>query len=97
MKDKLTEILHNHISELSEEEIGSLIEVPKKTEMGDYSFPCFKLAKIYRKSPAIIASEICDSISKSKYDEIDKVESVGGYINFFINQNNFTRSNSFFF
>ena len=29
------------------EVIEKLIEIPPQTEMGDYAFPCFKLAKIF--------------------------------------------------
>ena len=69
---------------LNKEELENYIEVPKDTSMGDYAFPCFKLAKELRKAPPAIASDIKENI---EVDEklISKVEIVGGYLNFFVN------------
>ena len=91
MKEKLIDILADHISDLDKEEISSLIEVPKKTDMSDYAFPCFKLARVYRKAPDKIAKDIADSIASSDYDIIEKVENVGGYLNFFLDKEQFAR------
>lgn len=52
--------------------------------MGDYSFPCFRLAKVLKKSPQIIAEELKEKLIFEN-DEITKVEVVNGYLNFFIN------------
>lgn len=60
------------------------IEVPKDTTMGDYAFPCFKLAKELKKAPQIIASEIKEKLEINE-DIIKKVEIVGGYLNFYTN------------
>ena len=71
-------------SELEKEEIVNYIEIPPNDEMGDYAFPCFKLAKILRKAPNMIAEEL-----KSKLDTdevIERIEIVGGYLNFYINK-----------
>ena len=43
---------------VSEEEIYSSIALPPNTEMGDYALPCFRFAKVMRKSPALIAQAI---------------------------------------
>ena len=32
------------------DEVLGMIEVPANKEMGDYAFPCFKLAKKFRKA-----------------------------------------------
>lgn len=69
---------------LSLDEIENMIEVPKEVEMGDYAFPCFRLAKQLRKSPAIITKDIAKDIIAP--DFISKVEVAGGYINFFIDR-----------
>ena len=37
--------LKEHIEELTLEEITALIEVPPNKDMGDFAFPCFKLAR----------------------------------------------------
>jgi len=63
-----------------------LIEVPKDISKGDYSFPCFSLAKEMKKNPALIAKDIS---SKIKSEEFEKVEAVGGYVNFFIDRKYF--------
>ena len=50
--------LKENIEELTLEEIVALIEVPPNKDMGDYAFPCFKLAKVFRKAPNMIAAEL---------------------------------------
>ena len=71
--------------EINETEVEKSIEEPKGTENGDYSFPCFRLAKTLKKAPQLIAEEIK---SKLIIDEnvITKIEVISGYINFFVNK-----------
>ena len=38
-KQQVAEVLSNEIDALSTDEIRKLIEIPPKSEMGDYSFP----------------------------------------------------------
>lgn len=83
-KEKISELITNHVEAISKEEINSLIETPPSYNMGDYAMPCFKLAKTYRKAPNIIAEEIAKKISENEYFE--KVENVGPYVNFFIDK-----------
>lgn len=59
------------------------IEIPKDVSNGDYAFPCFKLAKELKKPPQAIAEEIKEKINIEN-SEIEKLEIVGGYLNFFI-------------
>lgn len=66
---------------LSYEEIYDLIEIPPQDDMGDYSFPCFSLAKIKRQNPAQIASELKESIGE--IETFEKVETLNAYINFY--------------
>lgn len=70
---------------LDEQELESYIETPKDSKNGDYAFPCFRLAKELKKAPPMIANEIKEKI---QMDEtiIEKVEIVGGYLNFYINK-----------
>ncbi|MBN2065570.1 MAG: arginine--tRNA ligase [Candidatus Thermoplasmatota archaeon] len=58
------------------------LEIPPK-DMGDFAFPCFLLAPIAKKSPQQIAEGIVQVIKKSA--GVNKVESRGGYVNFFVN------------
>ena len=66
---------------LSYDEIYDLIEIPPQDDMGDYSFPCFSLAKIKRQNPAQIASELKDEIGE--LETFEKVEVLNAYINFY--------------
>ena len=83
-KEKISEKLAK-ITNLSKEELNSYIEIPKDTKNGDYSFPCFKLAKELKKSPVIIANEIKDNFDLNGTG-IEKVEVVNGFLNFFIDK-----------
>ena len=66
------------------ENIGEFIEVPSNKEMGDYSLPCFKLAKEMKKAPQMIATEIKEKVQLDE-NIVNKIEVVNGYLNFFIN------------
>ncbi len=69
---------------LSEEEVASAIALPPNSDMGDYALPCFKFAKVMRKSPALIAQDIANSFPAD--DVIERAEAVNGYVNFTINK-----------
>ena len=60
------------------------IETPPDDKMGDYSFPCFRLAKELKKAPQKIAEEMAEQIQLTADDGIEKVEVIGGYVNFFV-------------
>ena len=61
--------------ELDAKEIEGFIEVPPNEEMGDYAFPCFKLAKVLKKAPPAIATELKEKITTD--ENIEKIEIVG--------------------
>ena len=84
-KEKIAEKL-GEIVEIDKKELLSYIEVPKDNKNGDYSFPCFRLAKELKKAPQIIANEIKEKISLEGTG-IEKVEVIGGFLNFFVNKN----------
>ncbi|RDY24133.1 arginine--tRNA ligase [Romboutsia maritimum] len=83
-KVAISNCLKEKIEELSLEEISALIEIPPNKDMGDYAFPCFKLSKIFRKAPNMIAGELAESIKAE--GAISKVIQLGGYVNFFVNK-----------
>ena len=86
---EIKEIIAQEISkatDIEKEEIKKYIEIPANEENGDYAFPCFKLAKALKKAPQIIATEIKEKIEIDS-NWIQKMEVVGGYINFYINTN----------
>ena len=81
-KKKVAEVIKSKV-DIELEAIEKLIEIPPQAEMGDYAFPCFQLAKIFRRDPNIIAKELKDKINQ---DSFKKVENLGAYINFFIDK-----------
>ena len=83
-KKLISESLKSEIEDLTLEEITALIEVPPNKEMGDYAFPCFKLAKVFRKAPNAIAEDLAGKIQPT--DDINKIINLGGYVNFFVNK-----------
>ncbi|MEW9077329.1 arginine--tRNA ligase [Terrisporobacter glycolicus] len=89
-KIAIANCLKEKIEDLTLEEIVALIEVPPNKEMGDYAFPCFKLAKVFRKAPNMIAAELAEKIEAK--GEISKVMPLGGYVNFFVNKSQLAES-----
>lgn len=88
-KKLASELLSKQIESFSEDDIENIFEVPKNTEKGDLAFPCFRLSKLYRKSPKIIADEIVGKIEKN--DNFELVIAEGGYINFTISKSVFIK------
>ena len=68
-------------TELTKEDILGMFEYPPDSSLGDIAFPCFKLSRILRKAPPVIAKEIADSF---KSDVVSKAEAVNGYLNIFV-------------
>ncbi len=83
-KEEIAKIISGHIDGLSEQDIYNMIEIPQDSKMGDYAFPCFKLAKTLRKAPPMIASDIAAKIGDNSIFE--KVEQVNAYVNMFISK-----------
>ena len=81
-KEKISEEI-SKITKIDKNELYEYIEMPSDNKMGDYAFPCFRLAKTMKKSPQIIANELKDGISLG--NEFEKVDVINGYINFFVN------------
>ncbi len=73
------------VLEMDVEEIKQNIEKPKMSDMGDFAYPCFRLASKFKKAPPIIANEIKDKLAI--IDGVAKIEVVAGYINFFADSN----------
>ena len=71
---------------LSVDEIVSMIEVPKYANQGDLAFPAFTLAKVLRKAPQAIATEIVEAVSDK---HIERTEAMGPYANFFLERSAF--------
>lgn len=76
------------VPELDQETIYNLLETPKNSDMGDVAFPAFSLAKVLRKAPQMIASELAEKIDAAQYE---KVMAVGPYINFFLDKSSISK------
>jgi arginyl-tRNA synthetase len=78
-KEKIIDILKKEtkLSEIN-------LEIPPNSELGDYAFPCFVLAKQLKKNPVQIAKEIALKIKPDKI--LKEVKAVGPYLNFFVNK-----------
>lgn len=90
MKSKIIDLLAQNVEGLSIEDISSLIEIPPKPELGDFAFPCFRLAKTMRKAPQMIAADIRDAIGEVEY--LEKIDVQGAYLNFFIKKEIFVKT-----
>ena len=73
------------ISNIDSKNIYDFIETPPNKEMGDYAFPCFKLAKELKKAPQIIANDLKEQLVFEN-NEITKIDIAGGYLNFYVNE-----------
>lgn len=80
-KQEVALLLSSHIEGMTKAEILEAVEVPKHTKMGDFAFPCFKLAKAFRKAPNMIAGDLAQSLESPLFE---KIEGAGPYINFTI-------------
>ena len=85
-KEIIAQKLEDQDIGLSKDDIYQLIEIPPQENMGDYSFPCFQLAKTLRKNPAQIATEL---VSALVIEDFAEVKNVGPYINFFLDRKKF--------
>lgn len=79
LRNELVKIIKPYVNEAS-----SLLETPPDQNLGDFALPCFQLAKQYKKSPQLIAEELSRQIKPKGI--LKKVQNVGPYINFFLDQ-----------
>lgn len=84
IKEEIAKLI-SKVTKIDFQELESYLEVPPDTKMGDYAFPCFKLAKTLKKAPPLIATEIKENIDINN-TVVEKIEVVGGYLNIFISR-----------
>ncbi|MGV8168772.1 MAG: arginine--tRNA ligase [Candidatus Nanoarchaeia archaeon] len=81
---------------LEESRIIELLEIPPNSELGDYAFPCFILAKELKKSPVQIALNLKEEINlKIKNKELpflESVDAVNAYLNFKADRSHYSQS-----
>ncbi|KRO16683.1 arginine--tRNA ligase [Lacticaseibacillus saniviri] len=88
-KDQVVQALAAVLPELSADQISDLLETPKTSDLGDYAFPTFALAKIKRMAPNKIAAELAPTIDATPFEA---VKAVGGYVNFFLDKMSFAHA-----
>jgi len=81
-KKSLAKILKKHISYLNLKEIESLIEIPPPDFEYSYAFPCFKLSKLLKKAPNLIAQDLKSKIKIPQF--IENLTAEGPYLNFIV-------------
>ncbi|WP_458119093.1 arginine--tRNA ligase [Paenibacillus sp. Z6-24] len=69
------------VTEMEVEELTKLLETPPSVEMGDLAFPCFVLAKSWRRAPQQIAAELCSRIREQPAYAHIHVTAAGAYVN----------------
>ena len=81
-KEKIAEQI-SLATNLPKPEIYEYIEVPADSKMGDFAFPCFKLAKELKQAPQVIAENLKNKMSFES-GIIKEINIVNGFLNFTI-------------
>lgn len=89
MKKEIARLLKKEVKSLKEQDIENWLEVPPNPEMGDFSFPCFKLSAVLKKNPVEIAKNLATSLKPQA--NIEKIQAQGAYLNFFLKKANFAQ------
>lgn len=89
-KKEIAEIIAKNLEGLTEDEIKSMIEIPQDQSMGDYAFPCFRLAKTMRKAPNLIAAELAEKLQEEQL--FSDVSPVNAYVNMFVSREEMMKS-----
>lgn len=87
-REEIAALLKKNVQGLEVEEIQNMIEIPAESSMGDFAFPCFRLAKVLKKAPPLIAQDVAAGLNDE--DIFDKVENVNGYVNMFLKREEFS-------
>jgi arginyl-tRNA synthetase len=79
-KDEVEQSLKQVLLDMNLDVEKLRLETPP-SDLGDFAFSCFSLAKIAKKDPSEIAKEISSKIILGEH--IEKIEQKGPYVNFF--------------
>ncbi|MDF2543389.1 MAG: arginyl-tRNA synthetase [Herbinix sp.] len=92
MKQKVIHLIEHSLQDIygiSLPDTENYVEIPTNIELGDFSLPCFTLAKTLKKSPKVIAEELCNHVNYQNNDNdnmISEAKAVNGYLNIFIDR-----------
>ncbi len=76
--------------DMDQNDIVNMLETPPQRDMGDFAFPCFKLAARLRKAPPLIAKELAEKLTAPGF--VSSVQVVGAYLNFFVDKATYAKS-----
>jgi arginyl-tRNA synthetase len=84
---------HFKVEDITEVEIFRMIERPPESVLGDFAFPCFRLAKSLRKSPITIAETLSTLLKEGSLDTwIQDIKAVGAFLNVFVDKSHLAES-----
>jgi len=87
MRSKIKSSIRESLLALKIEAEDIVVEHPADITLGDYSTNvAMALAKNLKTNPKDLAQKIVDEINKNIPIEVEKVEAVGGFINFYLNK-----------
>lgn len=89
IKKSIAEYMESLELGLDQEVIYDKMETPPNPELGDYAFPCFLLAKKFRKAPQAIAADLAEQFDCPL---VEKVQAVGPYLNLFLSKSGFAKT-----
>ena len=92
IREEIEKLLQKALKELGFKVEKISLEHPEHAEHGDYATSvAFVLAKQAKKNPKEVADLIVSKIDIKKIKFLDKVEAVGGFVNFFISKDYFVK------
>lgn len=73
-------------------DVIAMLEYPPDSKLGDLSLPCFKLSRSMHAAPPAIAAKLSEALTAEVLAGIGiaRVETVGGYLNFFVDNTYYT-------
>lgn len=87
--ESVAEAFEKAFSKKAPDNILQMLEQPPDSSLGDFAFPCFRLAKELRMAPPKIAEAIKESFSSDKFES---VQVKGAYLNLFVDREAFASS-----
>lgn len=95
MKKQVAEIIRKALKNmdvsLKLEDIEARLDTPPTVDMGDFSFPVFFLRDETKMLPDELAIKLRTEIGNISETDFDDVQTVGGYVNFFLDRKNMAR------
>ena len=82
----ITDTIAGLVREALRQEVEVPLSIPPDSAMGDYSVPCFRLAKAAGIAPVVLAQQLGDALRERDLASlgIDRVEVRGPYLNLFL-------------